>query len=118
MNFAALCHIVENAPELIEGNVPKGGNSAATIGVAKLLVGNGGKVEALSENQNHHYVRYIRPLVENVPCSGVFGAEAENEHDGCVGSGHIDDEDLEGCYIMDVMLCQECQYVQNKMQGA
>lgn len=116
MNLAALAHIVENNPELIEENVPARGNSAAAVGVAKFLVGNDGDVDALSENQLYHYNNYIRPLIENVPCNGVFGPDAENGEDGCVGNGTIYDADLLGCYIMDDMLCQECQYVENKMR--
>ncbi|AJO77494.1 hypothetical protein [Pseudomonas sp. MRSN 12121] len=117
MNLAALRHIVENNPELIEENVPERGNSAATIGVAKLLVGNNGNVAALSENQRYHYETYIRPLVESVPCDGIFSADAEGEHDGCIGNGIIDDDDLEGCYILDEMLCQECQSLQARMDA-
>jgi hypothetical protein len=118
MNIVALRHVVENNPELIEENVPARGNPAAAIGVAKFLVGNNGNVEALSENQRYHYENYIRPLVENVPCSGVFGPEDEDGNGGCIGNGRIDDEDLDGCYILDEMLCQECQALQTRMQDA
>ncbi|MHC8308208.1 hypothetical protein ACYZUC_01120 [Pseudomonas sp. GT1P32] len=118
MNIVALRHVVENNPELIEENVPARGNPAAAIGVAKFLVGNNGNVEALSENQRYHYENHIRPLVENVPCSGVFGPEDEDGNGGCIGNGRIDDEDLDGCYILDEMLCQECQALQTRMQDA
>lgn len=116
MNIAALRHIVENNPELIEENVAARGNPTAAIGVAKLLVGNQGNVDALSENQRYHYESHIRPLIENVPCDGVFGPEDEDGNGGCIGSGRIDDEDLEGCYMLDEMFCQECQSVQTRMQ--
>lgn len=113
MNFAALNHIVENNPELIEENVPAGGNAAAAVGVARRLLGINGNVDGLTENQRYHYENYIRPLIENVSCTGIFSSEGE---DGCVGGGTIDDEDLEGCYILDEMLCQECQNVQDRMR--
>lgn len=119
MNIAALRHIVENAPELIEENVPAKGNFDATIGVAKLLIGNNGKVNELSEKQSYHYDNYIRPLIENVPCDGVFGPDDDDGgHSGCIGSGTVDDEDLEGCYILDEMLCQECKDLQVRMHDA
>ena len=115
MNLAALDHIVKNNPELIEENVPAKTDSATTVGIAKLVVANGGNVDALTDKQRFHFDSYILPLIENVACDGVFGPDMENGEDDCVGSGRIDDEDLEGCYIMDEMLCQECQYVSNKM---
>ena len=55
MNLAALAHIVDNNPELIEENIPARGNAAAAVGVARWLVGNNGNIGALSENQLHHY---------------------------------------------------------------
>lgn len=116
MNLEALTYIVRNEPDLIEGNVPARGNSDATLGVANFLIGNGGNVLALSANQRHHYESYIRPLVENVSCDGVFGSDPETGDDGCVGSGTISDDDLLDCYMLDEMLCQECKYVSNKMQ--
>ncbi|WP_104911932.1 hypothetical protein [Pseudomonas sp. LG1D9] len=116
MNLSALDHIVKNNPELIDENVPAKADSAATLGVAKLVLGNGGNVDALTDKQRFHFDTYILPLIENVECDGVFGPDMENGEDGCVGSGRIDDEDLEGCYIMDEMLCQECQHVNHKMQ--
>lgn len=114
MNIAALIHIVENNPELIEGEVPAGIHSATTIGVAKSLIGKKGNVEELTENQRYHYVNFIRPLVENVVCDGVFGPEDEGG-DGCIGNGRIDDGDLAGCYIADTMLCQQCRHAQDNI---
>lgn len=115
MNLAALDHIVKNNPELIEENVPAKADSAATLGVAKFLVGKDGNIDALTEKQRFHFDNYILPLIENVECDGVFGHDIESGEDGCVGNGRIDDEDLDDCYMIGEMLCQECQYVNNKM---
>jgi hypothetical protein len=117
MNLAALIHIVGNSPELIENNVPAGVDTATTLGVARRLIGLGGDVDALTHNQRHHYDSYIRSLVENVACDGVFGFDPDTGHDTCAGNGRIDDEDLEGCYVLDEMLCQVCQGVANRMQA-
>ncbi|TRZ62352.1 hypothetical protein DZA28_21360 [Pseudomonas alloputida] len=114
MNLAALQHLVNNEPEIIEGNVPAGTDSNATLGVAKFIAADEANLRRLSENQRYHFERFILPLIEHVACEGVFGPEDE-DGDGCVGSGFIDDEDLENCYQSGDMFCQECTYVQNKM---
>ncbi|VVM43215.1 hypothetical protein PS623_00362 [Pseudomonas fluorescens] len=114
MNLDALRHLVENEPETIEGNVPAGTDSNATLGVAKFIAADDANVERLSANQRYHFESFILPLIQHVTCAGVFGPEDEGG-DGCVGSGFIDDDDLDSCYMKDEMLCQECVYVQNKM---
>ncbi|MBH3412974.1 hypothetical protein [Pseudomonas putida] len=114
MNLAALRHLVENEPEIIEANVPRGTDSDATLGVAKFIVANDANLERLSANQRYHFESFILPLIQHVSCEGVFGP-ADEDGDGCVGSGFIDDDDLENCYLSGDMYCQECSYVQNKM---
>ncbi|MGR3897091.1 hypothetical protein [Pseudomonas sp. 1176_21] len=114
MNLAALRYLVKNEPETIEGNVPTGTDSDATLGVAKFIAADEANLGQLSANQRYHFERFILPLIQRVACEGVFGPEDEGG-DGCVGSGFINDEDLESCYESGDMLCQECTYVQNKM---
>ncbi|WP_422421826.1 hypothetical protein [Pseudomonas sp. GZD-222] len=115
MNLEALRNLVENNPEIIEGNVPARTDSDATLGVAKFIAADEGNLGRLSVRQQHHFDNFILPLIEHVKCGGVFGPD-DDGGDGCIGNGFIDDADLDNCYLMDEMLCQECAEVQNRMQ--
>lgn len=113
MNLDALKHIVQNDPSYIEELVGHTQyDSASTLGVAKLLLGNGGNAEALTGPQRFHYTRFIRPLLEDVPCSGVM-----DDPDTCTGNGLVDDESLLMSYQEGTFLCQHCRYDRDKMHG-
>jgi hypothetical protein len=79
--------------------------------VAEFLVGNDGDVSLRSSKQQYHYDYPIEPLIENVPCGGVFG------DDICTGNGVIDDESLLGCYLEDNFLCQLCRFDSDRIQA-
>lgn len=78
--------------------------------MAEFLVGNDGDVSLLSSKQQYHYDNAIEPLVQNVPCDGVFADET------CSGDGVIDDELLLGCYLEDNLLCQYCRFDSDRIQ--
>jgi hypothetical protein len=94
MHLQALKWITDNKVELIEENVVGTKyDPSTTVGIAKLLLANKGDLDSLSAPQRYHYEEFIKPLIESVPCEGVFG------EDTCSGNGYIDDESLIGCYI-------------------
>lgn len=112
MNIEVLQHIVRNEPERIETLAKENGiDPSASVGVAEFLAGNDGDTSLLSSKQQYHYDNAIEPLIENVPCDGVFG------DDTCTGNGVIDDESLLGCYQEDSFLCQHCQFDSERIQA-
>jgi hypothetical protein len=112
MNFEVLQHIVQNEPERIEALANENGlDPSASVGVAKFLVGNDENVLLLSPNQQYHYDNAIEPLLENVPCNGVFG------DDTCTGNRFIDDESLLGCYLEVNFLCQLCRFESDRIKA-
>lgn len=112
MNLEVLNHIVTNAPEFIEGLAEENMlDGQASIGIAKILLGNNGDLAELSGKQNFHYEKCIMPLIENVQCEGVFGPET------CTGTGYVDDESLLGCYISGKFQCQLCQHDAGKIDA-
>ncbi|WP_375058427.1 hypothetical protein [Zobellella sp. DQSA1] len=105
MNIEVLKHIVSNEPSLIEDIAQKHNlDSSASVGVARQLVAQHGNLAALSQKQRHHYDQCISPLLENVPCDGIYGEGT------CTGNGFIDDDTLLGCYLEGDFLCQLCRY--------
>ncbi len=117
MNIEVLSHIVNNSVELIERLADENGlDCSASVGVAKLLIGNNGNISELSPRQKHHYEKCIQPLIEDVPCEGVIGPVEEGST--CSGNGYIDDESLLGCYLEDDFKCQLCRYDSEKINGA
>lgn len=113
MNLEVLNHILDNAPETIAERVQGTGHDPdAAVGVGKLLLGNGGNIDALSKNQRFYYDNYIKSLLEDVPCDGILG---DPEFDSCTGTGDVDDESLLLSYQEDRFLCQHCRFdLENK----
>lgn len=100
MNILVLKFLVEERQHLIEERlVGTKYNSAATIGVAKLLIGNGGDTSVLSAAQLYHYEAFIKPLLF-VECEGPMGyIDDDMQRTSCVHGTHIDDESLLLCYL-------------------
>lgn len=117
MNLNVLSYVVNSNPEKIEALAKENGlESSVSIGVAKSLLSNSGNVSLLSDKQRYHYESCINPLIENVPCDGVFGSD--EDVNTCYGSGYIDDESLLGCYIKDNFKCQTCRHDADKINNA
>lgn len=110
MRLDVLKHIVENDSDLIEAAVRRH-DPAAALGVAKLLLGNGGDLNKLSAKQKFYWTSYIRPLLEDVPCEGVFGDAGT-----CTGNGIIDEDSLLMAYQEQSFLCQHCSYDKDRMR--
>ncbi len=105
MNLEVLQHLVSNERERIEDLAHENNvNATVLVGVAKFLVGNDGDVTLLSPRQKLYYEKAIEPLIENVPCHGIFGDNT------CTGDGIIDDESLLDCYLERKFLCQHCRF--------
>ena len=105
MDLRALEYIINNRLELIEERVSGTRyDPNAAIGVAKLVFANKGDISKLSRAQTYYFQEFVNPLVERVPCDGIFG------EDTCMGGGFIDDESLLSCYIEDDFLCQICRH--------
>jgi hypothetical protein len=113
MNLEVLEHIVTNDPGYIETLAEENGlDETASLGIARFLIGNNGDLSKLTQRQIHHYKKCIKPLIEDVPCEGVFGPE---EPDSCSSGGIIDDDSLLTCYMLDDFKCQHCRYDAEKM---
>jgi hypothetical protein len=116
MNLDVLSHIVDNDPERIEDLAQEAKQDPkAAIGIAAKVLGE--KTDSdLSEKQKFVFDRCIRPLIEAVPCDGVFGMDEEG-HDTCPHGGIIDDESLLLCYQEDEFMCQNCRYDSERIAG-
>ena len=69
MNLDALKEINTNNPEILEKSARDNKADESTIlGIAKFAAGNG--YESLSSPQRFHFNNCIRPLIEDVLCSG------------------------------------------------
>jgi hypothetical protein len=111
MNTDVLKYIVENLPDLIEIKLRDTSfDHAATIGVARVIIHNDGDISLLSDKQKFHYESFIKPLLEEVQCEGVFGKNT------CTGNGFVDDESLLISYQEDEFLCQHCRYDREKIE--
>jgi hypothetical protein len=119
VNIPVLKYLVEVREDLIDERLAGTKyDSAATIGVAKLLIGNGGDTMALSPPQLFHYETFIKPLLF-VECEGPVGyVDDEMKKSSCVHCTHIDDESLLLCYHEEDFVCQNCRYDRDKMASA
>jgi len=105
MNLHALNEIINNHVEILEDTASQTNTDAATIvGIAKFAVSNG--YEKLSHNQKYHFDNCIRPLIENIQCSG-YNHEFDESPTECY---HIlDDSDLVEYYREGYKYCESCQ---------
>ena len=114
MNLEVLEHILRHETSLIENQIRGTGHDpSAALGVAEILVHNGGNVNALSAKQLFYWCTYLEPLIEKVPCEGVLG---DPDIDSCNGDGFVDDESLLLSYHEDVFLCQTCRHDREAME--
>jgi hypothetical protein len=109
VNVSVLKYIIENIPEKIENYAQEASyDPSITLGVAKRIIRNDGNIFLLSDKQKFHYENFLKPLLEDVQCEGVFGK------DTCTGNGLIDDESLLISYMDDEFLCQLCRHDRDK----
>lgn len=106
--ISVLQHIVDNEEELLialaeENNL----KSDASIGIAKFLLADEDNFSKMSPDQNFHYERAIKPLINEVHCDGMLG-DHEDGSSSCIGDGFIDEETLLGAYLEQDMRCQQC----------
>ncbi|GAB2714549.1 hypothetical protein [Comamonas sediminis] len=105
MNLQALDYINKNCEEILEqASNDNNVNEAMIKGVAKFAVANG--YEKLSPNQKFHFDETIRPLIEDVQCSG-YTHELEEVHQEC--SSTLPDDRLVEYYQNDGAYCDSCQ---------
>lgn len=105
MDIQLLRYLVNDAEERIDELTPNDQAQQAALGVGRQLIGDGGQLGNLTQNQRYTYESYLRPLMEDVPCDGMLG-----DQESCTGNGVIDQEDLLLCYQQDEMRCQICRY--------
>lgn len=99
MNLRTLRHLVDNDENRILENIPANVDSDATLGIARRLIGNGGSVESLTENQQWQYRQFIKPVIEDVLCT----------NEDC-GQLIEDDQTLLTGYQLDEVIYQHCRY--------
>lgn len=105
MNLHALDYINKNCVEVLEqASKDSGVNEAMIKGVALFAVANG--YDKLSQNQKYHFDETIRPLIENVQCSGFYNPYSGDRVD-C--SAILPDENLIAYYGHDETYCESCQ---------
>ncbi len=119
MNIPVLKYLVEERENLIEERLAGTKyDPAATIGVAKALIGNGGDTSALSSAQLFHYETFIKPLLF-VECEGPVGyVDDEMQKSSCVHCTYIDDESLLFCYLEEDFVCSSCRHDRDKIASA
>ena len=118
MNLDVLGLLLDNESYIEERASDVGVDSSASIGIAQLLKANAVDLSILKGNQNFHYEKVIKPLLENVQCEGPIGMIEDDEGNwdtSCVNGGIIDDESLYQCYLEDDFKCQICRYDAGKM---
>jgi hypothetical protein len=121
MNLQVLEYLIENPDKLEDQAKDVGVDGGASIGIAKLLLAEGGNLDVLKGKQQYHYEHVLRPLLENVPCDGVVGIIEDEDGavvSSCVQGGFIDDESLYICYLEDDFNCQNCRYDAEKMASS
>lgn len=105
MNLEALKEIVDNNVELLVDSArDNSADESTVIGIAKYALGNG--YEKLSAHQKYHFDNCIRPLIENIQCSG-YSHEFEEVPREC--HNILDDEDLVEYYQQGGKYCENCE---------
>jgi hypothetical protein len=105
LNLDALKEINTNNPEILEESARDNSADESTIvGIAKFAAANG--YESLSSPQKFHFDNCIRPLIENVSCSG-YNHEFEEAPRVC--EAILDDDDLVEYYQNDGKYCENCE---------
>lgn len=113
MRVDVLDYIVKNEPNHIEDLAAGSGHDpSAAVGVAKLLIGNGGNETALSGRQRFYWEKHLKPLLYEVPCEGGMN---DPDSDTCSGNGYVDDESLLLSYQEGEFVCQLCRFDREKM---
>jgi hypothetical protein len=113
----ALEFLLANDTSRLESAAERAGQDyAATVGIARKLIGEQGSTSGLSAAQAHVYQRAIRPLLVDVPCEGPLGYVAgEQNQSTCAAGGTIDSESLRTAYEMNDFVCQTCRFDRDKM---
>ncbi|PKG68293.1 MULTISPECIES: hypothetical protein [Pseudoalteromonas] len=105
MNLEALKEISTNNPEILEQSARDNKADEKTIvGIASFAAENG--YEKLSDSQKYYFDNCIRPLIEDVQCSG-YTHEFEEVHRECEAT--LDDEDLVEYYQEQGKYCESCE---------
>jgi hypothetical protein len=112
MNLELLGYLLNDGVHHIEElvNITKYDLTPAT-GVGAILLANEGDIEKLSPKQKFYYEKFIKPLIENVPCEGIYGPGT------CTGTDFVDDESLLISYQEENFLCQHCRYDQGQHEA-
>ena len=118
MNIPVLRYLVEEREDLIaERLVGTKYDIAATIGVAKALIGSAGDIGALSSPQKYHYDNFLKPLLF-VVCVGPVGfVDDDMEKSSRVHGGIVDDETLLLSYREEDFVCSNCRHDRDSMQS-
>lgn len=105
MNFEALEEIIQNNVEILEAAARDNGvDENIILGVSKFAVAN--SYAALSVAQKYHFDNCIKPLIENVQCSG-YNHEFEELRIEC--SNTLADDDLVEYYKFNEKYCESCE---------
>lgn len=105
MNVEALKYIIKNNPEIIEDSARSNSADPDTVkGIARFFVDH--SYNNLSDKQQYHFDKSIRPLIEDVKCEG-YTHELEDVPAYC--PANIKDEDLIDCYQYQEFYCDSCK---------
>lgn len=105
MNLDALKEINTNNPEILEQSARDNNANESTItGIALFAANNG--YDSLTSPQKYHFDNCIRPLIEDVKCSG-YNHKFEEVPRECPAI--LDDDDLVEYYQNDGKYCDSCE---------
>ena len=105
MNLSALKEINQNQPEILNESARNNKADEEKIaGIARDAAENG--YQALSDKQKYHFDNCIRPLIEDVQCSG-YTHEFDDVKSEC--NNYLDDEVLVEYYQLQGKYCESCE---------
>ena len=73
------------------------------LGVGTNLIDTDGNIDLLAPKPRATYVKFLQPLLFDVPCQGLSGPES------CQGNGRIEGELLLKCYRDEELRCSACR---------
>lgn len=119
MDLEVLDFLIENESYINEQAKSAGAKPEISLVVAKILSDNKGDLNSIKGGQVFHYEKVLRPLFENVECTGPVGyVEGDNGEllTSCVNGGVVDEESLYQSYQEEDFLCQICRYDMENMK--
>lgn len=113
MDLDVLDFLIDNESYIVEQAQSVKAKPEVSIVVARILKDNNGKLDSIKGGQIFHYEKVIKPLLEDVECSGPVGyIDGDNGEllTSCINGGIVDEDSLYQSYLEEDFKCQTCRY--------